>query len=200
MYFSVSRKVAALALGLQLFTLPIFVLAAGDAAHDAPAVGQIIFADAITVNSQRATAGTTIFSGSRLDVTCAVGNWALIKLKNLGLIQLAPGTQITLQFSTGIIGGELTAGKAIIHHETGVKVAIQPPDGIAAEKQEQANVLAVTAPNHAQCTSAKMQTATKTLTERAGALAASLVGLQENAVSTNTAWAGHDASAFSVLP
>ena len=94
--------------------------------------GQLIANGPVTVNGNKAITGTTIFTDSHIAVDPAKGNSAIINLGKLGRIELVAGTKLLLQFSEGLISGNLEEGQAIVNVPSGVKVAINAPN--AAQK------------------------------------------------------------------
>src|SRR5262245_29277335 len=91
--------------------------------------GQLIANGPVTVNGNKAITGTTVFNGSNVVVDCAKGNSAIVNLGKLGRIELVAGTKMTLQFSDGLISGNIQDGKAVIKTPDGVKVEVKTPDG-----------------------------------------------------------------------
>jgi hypothetical protein len=113
--------------------------------------GQLIANGPVTVNGKRAITGTTIFTGSQIMVDCATGNSAIVNLGKLGRIEMVAGSKLTLQFSDGLIGGELQDGKAVISTPEGVKVSVNTPDGVVSSNCAQACVTPVAVQGFVQC-------------------------------------------------
>jgi hypothetical protein len=115
--------------------------------------GQLIANGPVTVNGNKAITGTTVFTDSNIAVDCAKGNSAIVNLGTLGRIELVAGTKLTLRFSEGQIGGDLTEGKAVISTPAGVKVAVNTPDGVVSSTcaQTQACVTPVVVQGFVQC-------------------------------------------------
>jgi hypothetical protein len=115
--------------------------------------GQLIANGPVTINGNKAITGTTVFTESNIAVDCAKGNSAIVNLGALGRIELVAGTKLTLRFSEGQIGGNLTEGKAVISTPAGVKVAVNTPDGVVSSTcaQTQACVTPVVVQGFVQC-------------------------------------------------
>ncbi len=89
--------------------------------------GELSSANGATINNSTAHSGTTIFSNSRIK-TAASGT-AVVNLGRLGRVELGPNSDLTLQFSNGVIGGSLNSGKLIVSTLNNVQVNIATPDG-----------------------------------------------------------------------
>jgi ferric-dicitrate binding protein FerR (iron transport regulator) len=89
--------------------------------------GELASANGATINNSLAHSGSTIFSNSRIK-TAASGT-AVVNLGRLGRVELGPNSDLTLQFSNGVIGGTLNSGKLIVSTLNNVQVNISTPDG-----------------------------------------------------------------------
>ncbi|MEO6726011.1 MAG: hypothetical protein ABIP14_12025 [Blastocatellia bacterium] len=159
-------------------------LAAGNPGADNQVAGQLVVSGAVTVNDKKAINGTSIYSNSRLSVACANGNRAIVNLGKLGRIEIAPGTQMMLRFSDGIIGGDLAMGKIVVHSPAGVKIAINTPEGISAADGKDASLLAVATQRGVRCVPVMTTSqAGQSITLSSGALAAILLGAGGAAVA-----------------
>ncbi len=110
-----------------LLTLTILLAALGVQAKGLKPTGELTTARGTTINNSAANSGTTIFSNAR--VKTATNGTAIINLGRLGRVELGPNSDLTLQFSVGIIGGSLASGKLVISSTTGVQVNFATPDG-----------------------------------------------------------------------
>ena len=152
-------------------------LAAGNPETDNQVVGQLVVSGSVTVNDKKAINGTSIYNNSRLNVACAMGNRAIVNLGRLGRIEMAPGSQMMLKFSDGIIGGDLAMGKIVVHAPVGVKIAINTPEGISAADGKDASLLAVATQRGVRCVPVMTTSQSgQSLTLGSGALAAILLG------------------------
>lgn len=141
-------------------------------------VGQLAVVGAVTVNDKKAINGTSIFNNSRLSVACANGNRAVVSLGKLGRVEMAPGSQMVLKFSDGIISGDLVMGKVVVNAPVGVKVAISTPEGVSASDGKDASVVAATTQRGVRCVPIAMSSSqsNSSLAVGSGALAAILLG------------------------
>jgi hypothetical protein len=123
--------------GIFYTLVPITALA-----QNAPKVaGELSVSGSVTVNGAGAISGATVFSESR--VKTEHNSSATINMGKLGRVQLGPESEITLRFTEGNIGGNLTAGRAIVTAPAGVAVSIATADGIASADGKQASALTV---------------------------------------------------------
>ncbi len=159
-------------------------LAAVNPRTDNQVIGQLVISGSVTVNDKKAINGTSIYNNSRLNVACASGNHAVVNLGKLGQIEMSPGSQMMLKFSDGMISGDLTTGKIIVHAPVGVKVAINTPEGISAADGKGVALLAVTTQRGVRCVPVMTTSqAGQSLTLSSGALAAILLGAGGAAVA-----------------
>lgn len=155
----------------------VSALAAGNPETDNQIVGQLVISGSVTVNDKKAINGTSVYSNSRLNVACANGNRAVINLGKLGRIEMAPGSQMVLKFSDGLLGGDLAMGKIIVNAPVGVKVAINTPEGVSAADGKEASLLAVATQRGVRCVPVMTtSSSSQPLTLGSGALAAMLLG------------------------
>ncbi len=158
--------------------------AAGNPKDEKQVVGQLAVTGSVTVNDKKAINGTSIFNNSRLNVACANGNRAIINLGKLGRVEMAPGTQMVLKFSDGIISGDLAMGKVVVNAPAGVKVAISTPEGVSAADGKDASVVAATTQRGVRCVPVVVSSqSSSSLAVGSGALAAILLGAGGAAVA-----------------
>lgn len=184
-----SSKLRVLAAFLLAASLSLFgnfnlqLLAAALPKNDNQVVGQLNVVGSATINDKKAITGTTVFSNSRVGVACASGNRATVNLGKLGRIELAPGSQMILKFSDGLISGDLVMGKAVVNAPVGVKVAINTPEGVSASDGKEASVLAVATQRGVRCVPVVTSQSSSTTALSSGALAAILLGAGGTAVA-----------------
>jgi hypothetical protein len=154
----------------------IQILAAGTPKDEKQIIGQIVVTGSVTVNDKKAITGTSIFNNSRLNVACANGNRAIVNLGKLGRVEMAPGSQMVLKFSDGIISGDLAMGKIIVNAPAGVKVAINTQEGVSASDGKDASVVSATAQRGVRCVPVVMPSQSNSIPLNSGALAAILLG------------------------
>lgn len=89
--------------------------------------GQLTFSRQVTINGTEATAGQTIFNGSRIQV--GPGGTAVLNLGPLGRIDLGGGAEFTLRLSETTVGGDLMIGCMSISAPGGVGVVVNSNQG-----------------------------------------------------------------------
>ncbi len=158
----------------------ITALAAGDPKtgnpRDTQVVGQLTVVGAVTLNDKKALNGTSVFNNSRIKVACAKGNSAIVSLGRMGRIELAPGTQLVLRFSDGLISGDLLEGNVMVNAPTGVKVSINTPDGVTASDGKETAVLPVKSQRGVRCVPMVVSSSSASPVMSSAALAALLLG------------------------
>lgn len=155
----------------------ISAFAAGNPKDEKLIIGQLAVTGSVTVNEKKAITGTSIFNNSRLSVACANGNRAIINLGKLGRIEMAPGSQMVLKFSDGLISGDLAMGKVVVNTPAGVKIAINTPEGVSASDGKDASVVAVTTQRGVRCVPVVVPSqSNSSIALSSGALAAILLG------------------------
>jgi hypothetical protein len=109
--------------------------AAGNNAYAAPAqiMGVLTTRDnkAVTVNGAAAVSGASIPSGAEITTPDGVG--ATLRLGSLGTLCIAPGSQVTVEFTNGSIRVTITAGCAILSTKKGTTGTIITPQGTAGQ-------------------------------------------------------------------
>jgi len=81
----------------------------------------------IKVNGNKAFSGTTLLSGS--DIQCPAKVGATLDLGALGRIDLAPNTDITVNFTNSTISIELRSGYVVLTTNKGVSGVVNTADG-----------------------------------------------------------------------
>jgi len=107
---------------------------AGNSAGAAPQImGVLTTRDnkAITVNGAAAVSGASIPSGAEIVTPDGVG--ATLRLGALGTLCIAPGSQVTVEFSDGIIKVTVTAGCVILSTKKGTTGTVITPQGTAGQ-------------------------------------------------------------------
>jgi hypothetical protein len=145
-------------------------------------VGQLIVTGSVTVNDKKAITGTTIFTDSHIVVACAKGNSAIVNLGRLGRIELTAGAKLTLQFSEGLIGGDLAEGQAVISTPAGVRVAVNTADGVASAGGAEAAVTPVVAQRGVRCVPVVVTTSSQTTLSNS-TLTAAILGVAGGAAT-----------------
>ncbi len=103
--------------------------------------GELTVAGSVTINGTQAISGATVFSGSQIKT--ARNSGATINLGKMGRIQLGPDSEMTLRFMEGNIGGNLTAGRAVVSTLAGTAVSVATAEGIASADGKQATTLTI---------------------------------------------------------
>lgn len=94
----------------------------------------------VMLNGQKAYNGRTFISSG---VIKTEDKGATVKLKNLGLINLAPNTSLNLNISENNISGTLSNGKIKVFNKKGVKVDIETADSKISNDGTQKNIFDV---------------------------------------------------------
>ncbi|MEP6924350.1 MAG: hypothetical protein ABI954_07780 [Pyrinomonadaceae bacterium] len=141
------RSSMASVLLLTLFsTSSMFALAA---TPDKRLAGELIVAgtsantDAavVMVDGERAMSGRSVFSSSTITTSANAG--ATVSLGNAGRIELAPNTQLNLNFTDKTISGTIAAGQVKVFSSAGVEARIQTKDDTIVGDVNQNNLFAV---------------------------------------------------------
>jgi hypothetical protein len=107
-----------------------------------PVSGELITRDdqPILVNGISLKSGGTILSGATIDVPDGVG--ATINLGPLGQIDLAPNTQVVVEFEDGQIKVKIIRGCAIVRNKKGTSGEIYTEQGVAASNDSKKDGMA----------------------------------------------------------
>ncbi len=103
--------------------------------------GELTVAGSVMINGTQAISGATVFSESKIKTARLSG--ATINLGKMGRIQLGPESEMTLRFTDGNIGGNLTAGRAVVSAPAGVSISVATAEGIATADGKQASALTI---------------------------------------------------------
>jgi hypothetical protein len=92
-------------------------------------VGRLAVAErqSIYVNGNEAGAGTSIFSGMRLQAPEGVN--AAVQLGSLGRLTIEPNTDLTLDFTSSNVEVKVTSGEATLTTNTGISGTLTTADG-----------------------------------------------------------------------
>lgn len=134
------RKALTMALMMAVGACPL--LMGGTALAQMPkSAGELSVIGTVTLNGTPAISGATVFSDGKIKT--ARNSSATINLGKAGRVQLAPESEMTLRFSDGNLGGNLTAGRAIVTAPVGVAIAVATNDGTATADGKQASALTI---------------------------------------------------------
>jgi hypothetical protein len=94
------------------------------------------------VNSNQATSGATILSGSKIVCPAAVG--ATVELGLLGRLDISASSDLTLVFDGSTVNVQLRSGYAILTTKKGIAGTVTTPDGkvFATEMSKNSSVVA----------------------------------------------------------
>ncbi|MBX3277572.1 MAG: hypothetical protein KF868_06160 [Acidobacteria bacterium] len=145
--------------------------------------GELSVVGSATINGTAAISGATVFSESR--VKTAPNGAATINLGKLGRIQLGADTEMTLRFSDGSIGGNLSSGRAVVSAPAGVAVNVATTDGVATSDGKDAAVLTV----DVSCGNTRVASSRSAAKVNAGGKTEYVAAGQEVAVGAQTAGA-----------
>jgi len=103
--------------------------------------GDLSIKGSVTINGTAAISGATVFNESRIKTSRNSG--ATINLGKLGRVQLGPESEMTLRFSEGVIGGNLTAGRTIVNANAGVAISVATAEGVATSDGNQSSAMTI---------------------------------------------------------
>jgi len=110
-------------------------------AQSSKAAGELSVTGSVMINGTPAISGATIFSDSKIKTSR--NSAATINLGKQGRVQLGPESEMTLRFVDGNIGGNLTAGRAVVNAPAGVSINVATAEGIATADGKQAVTLTI---------------------------------------------------------
>jgi hypothetical protein len=110
-------------------------------AQSVKTAGELSVTGSVMINGTQAISGATIFSDSQIKT--ARNSGATISLGKLGRVQLGPESEMTLRFTEGNVGGNLTAGRAIVSAPAGISINVATAEGIATADGKQAATLTI---------------------------------------------------------
>lgn len=110
-------------------------------AQSVKSAGELSVSGSVMINGTQAISGATVFSDSK--VKTSRNSVATINLGKLGRVQLGPESEMTLRFIDGNIGGNLTAGRAVVNAPAGVAINVATAEGIATADGKQAATLTI---------------------------------------------------------
>jgi hypothetical protein len=105
------------------------------------AAGELSVTGSVMINGTQGISGATVFTDSQIKTSR--NSSATINLGKLGRVQLGPESEMTLRFSDGNIGGNLTAGRAVVSAPAGVSIAVATAEGIATSDGKQPAALTI---------------------------------------------------------
>src|SRR5262245_30086489 len=138
------RKMITIALMMSVscfYSLATTSVLAQSTSKSGTRAGELTVAGSVILNGTQAISGATIFSDSKIKT--ARNSGATVNLGKLGRIQLGPESEMTLRFSEGNIGGNLTAGRAVVSTPAGVSIAVATATGIASADGKQPATLTI---------------------------------------------------------
>lgn len=135
------RKALTVAVMMTVSSFYSLVTTSALAQTAAKAAGELSVTGNVTINGTSAISGATVFSESK--VKTARNGAATINLGKLGRVQLGPESEMTLSFTDGKIGGNLSSGRAVVTAPTGVAVAVATAEGVATADGKNASTLTI---------------------------------------------------------
>jgi len=110
-------------------------------AQSAKAAGELSVTGSVMINGTQAISGATVFSDSKIKTSR--NSAATINLGKQGRVQLGPESEMTLRFADGNIGGNLTAGRAVVSAPAGVSINVATVEGVTTADGKQAATLTI---------------------------------------------------------
>jgi hypothetical protein len=105
------------------------------------ASGELTISGPVMINGTAAISGATIFSDSSIKTPS--NGAATVDIARVGRIELGPDSEMLIRFSSGMLGGNLVAGRVMASTPAGVMVSIVTREGTAVVDGKQASVLTV---------------------------------------------------------
>jgi hypothetical protein len=135
------RKALAVAVMMTVSSFYSLVTTSALAQTAAKAAGELSVTGNVTINGTQAISGATVFSDSK--VKTSNNGSATVNLGKLGRVQLGPESEMTLSFTDGKVGGNLSAGRAVVTTPAGVAIAVATAEGVATADGKTASTLTV---------------------------------------------------------
>jgi hypothetical protein len=107
----------------------------------AKAAGELSVTGSVTINGTSAISGATVFSESKIKT--ARNGMATVNLGKLGRVQLGPESEMTVSFADGKVGGNLTAGRAVVSTPAGVGINVATAEGVVTADSKAASSLTI---------------------------------------------------------
>lgn len=125
-----------------VFVVSLLVVTGSVWAQSSKVAGELAAASGATINGAPAVSGTTVFSNNR--VRTARQGAAIVNVGKLGRLELGAESDLTMQFSTANLGGQLHNGRVIISTPMGIAISISTSKGLVTT-DGQAAVLTIEA-------------------------------------------------------
>src|ERR1043165_2130252 len=121
-----SRKSIATAVAVAVLSVYSMVVLAAPGA--AKASGELSVSGQVTVNGQKVISGGTVFSDST--ISTAAQSSASVSISKVGRVELAPNTNLRLNFAENSITALLETGSAQVATLAGTTVNLTTKDGV----------------------------------------------------------------------
>ena len=135
-----SRKFIATAVAVAVLSVYSMVVLA---APGAKASGELSVSGQVTVNGQKVISGGTVFSDST--ISTAAQSSASVSISKVGRVELAPNTNLRLNFAENNITALLESGSAQVATLAGTTVNLTTKDGVVIVDGKQATTFTVSA-------------------------------------------------------
>ncbi len=144
------RKAVIITIGTCLVLAPISAASGGPKGRPST-YGQLISYGEVTINNRPAPTGASVFSNSLINVPCAPGSSAIIRIGADSVLELKSGAQLRLKFAKGEIGGELLEGSLRVRTRQGVRLNLTTPDGVIVTDGQASALTPVSASKAGSC-------------------------------------------------
>ena len=135
-----SRKFIATAVAVAVLSVYSMVVLASPGAK---ASGELSVSGTVTVNGQKVISGGTVFSDST--ISTAAQSSASVSISKVGRVELAPNTNLRLNFAENSITALLETGSAQVATLAGTTVNLTTKDGVVIVDGKQATTFTVSA-------------------------------------------------------
>jgi hypothetical protein len=135
------RKIVTVALMLTVGSFSTLLTSSAVAQTAQKAAGELSVRGNVTLNGAAAISGATVFSNGT--IRTGEKGWATVNLGKLGRVELAPNSEMVVNFAESNIGGMLRSGRAIVSTPAGTGISVTTADGNAVADGKEAAVLTV---------------------------------------------------------
>jgi hypothetical protein len=130
------RKLSSIALSLGMVLTSVAFAQTSE-----KAAGELSVRGNVTLNGVAAISGATVFSGGT--IRTAENGSATVNLGRLGRVELAPNSELVVNYSADNIGGALRAGRVTVNAPGGVGISVMTADGNAVADGSRAAAVTV---------------------------------------------------------
>lgn len=135
------RKMVTVALMLTVGSFSTLLTSSAVAQTAQKAAGELSVRGNVTLNGAAAISGATVFSNGTIKT--GDKSWASVSFGKIGRVELAPNSELVVNFAEATIGGMLRSGRVTVSTPAGTSISVITADGNAVADGQQAAVLTV---------------------------------------------------------